>query len=105
MSGNLEKSGGPDDANGAADPAVAAAPVVEPESGLHGSAFPPVAVDGAAELGALGWAGEPADCAAAPADGAALPGEPGAAVAAAGGHGAALAAVWAFFLPNSDPRF
>ena len=105
MSGNLEKSGGPDDANGAADPAVAFTPVVAPESGLHGAAFPPVAVDGPAEFGALGWTDELAGCATAPADGAALPGEPGAAGAVAGGHGGALAAVCVFFLPNSDPKF
>ena len=105
MSGNLEKSGGADDANGAADPAVAAAPVVEPESGLHGAALPPAAEGGAVEFGALVWTDEPAGCAAAPADRPALPGEPGAAVAVARGQGGAAAAVCVFFLPNSDPKF
>lgn len=92
------------DAKVDADPAVAVELVVSPP-GLHGAAVPPVALAGAVEFVAPGWADELAGCAAAPAAGGTLPAVPGAAAAVAGGHEGALAAGWVFFLPNSDPRF
>ena len=101
MSGNLAKSGGALDANAAADPAVAAAPVVAPESGLNGTASPPFAAAGACWRGAEAWLGTLAGCAA---PGAAADEEPGAADPA-GGQGAVLAASGVFFLLKAAPRF
>ena len=105
MSGNLEKSGGALDANFAADPAVAAAPVVEPESGLNGTVSPPPAAAGADWPAGAGWLEElvgwevplPPPCAGA--------GFGAPAVAVAGGQGAVLAACCVFFLLKTEPRF